>query len=262
MLGSALNHLNLSMERRDTVVPLVHDRIRARQAQDDLDKRDAILDKHTRSLVDLKGDVARDFSDFAAFDLSFDDDAAATIAAVRERIGATDIVLTRLQCVRHLVALEPSPDAVDNLFAQTRLLWTALERVGRWDELAESARDWRQLSESLRDRRPDVADALARGMSQHCDGDRATVFAELIGSGASNPSIAETVLDAFGDALVPAIVRILDDPRQAARGRVLTNVLCDHATRFAPALEATLPTAGTVAARADRKSTRLNSSHT
>jgi hypothetical protein len=250
MLGSALNHLDLSADRRESIVPLVQERVRARQAPDDADTRDAILDKHTRSLVDVKAIAGRDFSDFAAFDLSFDTDAAATIASVRERIGATDVIVARLQCVRHLVALEPSPDAVDSLFAQTRLLWTALERVGRWEELAGSACDWRALADSLRERRPDVAEALARGMSLHCDGERATVFAERIGSGAGDPTIAEKMLDAFGDALVPAIARILDDPRESARGRVLANVLCDHAARFGPAIEAALASAGVVAARA------------
>jgi hypothetical protein len=107
-----------------------------------------------------------------------------------------------------------------------------------------------QLAESLRDPRPDVSDAIAASLSAHCDTDRTLKIAELHERSADTRQIANRLVGAFGVAMAPSCVAVLEDATQQAKARSLTALMCEHSQVFAPVLVTRLGQCGVPAMRA------------
>ena len=125
-----------------------------------------------------------------------------------------------------------------------------LERAARWRDLAAQAAGYRQLADELRERRPDVADAIDHAIAAFFTADRARrpwpTLHERDGAGRG---IAAALVAAFGAAVVPACVGLLDDPARASRNRSLVTLMCAHAALLAPALVEELGHCGIAATR-------------
>jgi hypothetical protein len=107
----------------------------------------------------------KDFTEFAAFDLSMDEQVASALGGVRDGIRATDLPVTELQCLRSLVRLEPNVTEVAAFLQKSLTILGELEDAARWRDLAAQAASYRQLAGELRERRPDVADAIDHAMA-------------------------------------------------------------------------------------------------
>jgi hypothetical protein len=236
VLTAALNRLDLPADRRETVVPLIDARLRSGRQSDNGRTSDAGLDRLARRLIQIEAAPGRNFTEFAAFDLSIDDQAARVLGGVREAIGATDLPLIELQCLRSLVRLEPNVSVVNAFLQKTLTRLGELEARERWHDLAAQATGYRQLADELRERRPDVADAIAAALGAFCTYARALAMATLLERDDQGREIVDELVAAFGVAAVPAFVGLLDDPARQSHNRSLASLMCAHAQLLAPAL--------------------------
>ena len=255
VLMTALDRLDLPAEQRQRVVPLLEARLRggprAQQLQDP--EQEQSVDRYARRLIHVDANAGKSFAEFAAFDLSMDDHAAAAIGRLREAIGVTDVPASQLPFLWSLVRLEPNPTLVDAFLRRTLGLFVELERSARWQDLAFWASRFQQLANTLAEPRPDVADAISKTLSAFCTPDRAMVLVDLSGAGEEQRAVANAVVDAFGSAFAPAFVGLLDDPAQQPRTRAILLLMCDHAPRIAPGLVAGAGQRGIAATRATAK---------
>jgi hypothetical protein len=252
VLATALNRLDLTAERRETVVPLIDERLRARKKGQTTDGRlaeESSLDRYARELIRVEAKSGKDFSDFTAFDFSMDDNAVTSVANIRAGIDETDLLTTRLRCVRQLVRLEPNPTIVESFLRQARDLCDQFERAGRWQDFATSVASFGQLASELREARPDVADTIVKSVTEFCEPGRVLALIELHEHDAEGRQQATDIIKAIGGAMIPGFVALLDDATHEGRARGLTPLFCEHAVIFAPAFEAALGTCGIRASR-------------
>jgi hypothetical protein len=246
VLTAALNRLDLPAERRETVVPLIDEKLRARQSAS-ARADDAGLDRHARRLIRVKDAPGKDFTEFAAFDLSMDEQVASALGGVCDSIRATDLPIAGLQCLRSLVRLEPNVGEVSVFLQKSLVVLGELEQAARWRDLAGQATGYRQLAGELRERRPDVADAIDHALAVFFSAERAATVATLFERDGAAQGSAGALIEAFGAAVVPACLGLLDDPARQSKNRSLATLLCAHAALIAPALAPELPHCGVAA---------------
>jgi hypothetical protein len=254
MLTAALNRLELPSERRQALVPLLEARLRgddgsARASRE----QEPGIERYARRLIQVDAAAGKSFAEFAAFDLSIDAQAAAAIAGIRESIGATDVPGAQLLCLWSLVRLEPNPGLVEAFLRPTVGLFAVLERSDRQRDLASWAGRYRQLAETLEEPRPDISDAISRALAAFCTPDRAAVLADLYAAGAGGRADAHAVVEAFGSALAPAFLMLIDGPAGQSKARAIVPLMCDHAGRIAPGLVAQVGRCGAPATLAVAK---------
>lgn len=250
VLTAALDRLELPADRREAVVPLIDERLRAKTTPSEGRGKEPGIERHARRLVQVEAAANKDFAAFAAFDLSIDDEVAVAMAGVGETIASTDLPLTQLRCLWSLVRLEPNPGVVDAFLRRAVALFGELERGARWHDLAASASPYRQLADDLRERRPDVAEAISQALVAFCGPDRALALVALYASGAEGRQIANLLIDAFGLATVSGFVALLDDAALQSKTRPLVPLMCERAALFAPALALDLGRYGALATHA------------
>ena len=115
-------------------MPLIDEKLRARQSASER-ADDAGLDRHARQLIKVKDAPGKDFTEFAAFDLSMDEQVATALGGVRDGIRATDLPVTELQCLRSLVRLEPNVTEVAAFLQKSLTILGELEGAARWRDL-------------------------------------------------------------------------------------------------------------------------------
>ena len=248
VLTAALDRLELPSERRETVEPLIQAELKREGGAAALDESG--LDRYARQLIRVDVSTRKNFSDFAAFDLTIDERAATVIASVGDTIATTDLPLAQLRCLWSLTQLEPNPTEVDAFLRRGLMLLADLERAARWEDLTASVSRYRQMSQELEKARPDVADAIHKGLIAFCNPERALSLAALSGQDPEGHRIAYVLTEALGTALAPALVTLLDDPAVHTKARALVPLMCEHATLLAPALVTWLGECGAGASRA------------
>jgi hypothetical protein len=240
VVTTALSRLDLSAEREAAVIPLVEGRLQNRPSSR---PQDLGLDAHARRLVRIDQDRSRRFAEFAAFDLSLDEEAARTLADIRDRIAATDILLDQLTCLWRLARLEPNPELVQKFVAHAEPLIEDLQGQERWTLLADWLERFRQLAETLREPRPDVAEVIAGRLSAMCTSAQARTLVALAGRDDQGREAANRIIAALGAEIGPALLDALEPRGTESRdshGRAAVQILCDHARLVAPALVARL----------------------
>ena len=249
MLTTALNRLQLSDERRQAVIPLVDARLAGGTDVPGDRSEERAIDRLARRLVRVDAGSSKDFSEFAAFDLSIDSSTEATLADARTAIGATDVVCTELGFLTSLVRLQANPAVAGAFLTRAQSRFTALERSGRWTELAARASALRQLAATLQSTRPDIADAVHGSLTGFFAHARAAALVDLHQGDAEGRRLAHTLVDGFGAAVVPGLAAIIDDPAQQSRAAGASALLSDRAALLAPALALHLEGASSPLAR-------------
>ena len=253
VLSAALDRLNVPADRRHTLAPLldagIRERVRAGRLHGDRANATGV-DRYARKLLQIDAAAPGSFAEFAAFDLSFDGQTSAAIAQVRAEVEAADLLIARIRCLSNLVRLEPNPNAVEGFLAGVSTLLGELEHVCRWHDLVSWLVHHRELAETLRPSRPDVADAIAAALDAFCTRERAMALARLYDESAEQRALARALLEAYGSAVTPACIALLDDPAVQPKVRSLVPLMCEHARLLAPALARQVGRAGTAAAAA------------
>ena len=250
VVDAALQRLDLPAERSQAIASLVDERLRQPMAAaGEGESRDQKMERFARRLIRVDAAAKKDFSEFSAFDLSIDDQAAAVIAGVAPTIDGTDMLAEQIDCLWRLVRLEPNPTLVESFLNRTMALFGELDRADRLQDLHDGVRRLHSLADSLAENRPDVADVIGRALRAFCSPARAARWIGLDRTSADEPLTASMV-DAFGDAMAPAFVELLDDPALQPRARSIMALLCDHAGVLAPGLIGRLGRSGSTATRA------------
>ena len=245
LLTTALARLELSEERHAAMVPLLETKLQDREAAAATGGQKSTLARHARELVRIDGASGKSFADFAAFDLSLDDEARATLEHIRTSVPASDVLIDQLTCVWQLTCLEPNPDTVSRYVDRAFVLLARLERASRGRELAPWLGGYRALADRLCESRPDVADVLDARLAAFCTPERAAWIVDL-STQPDGRDAAHAVVDALGPAVLVPFLQILeqdDAPKEAAKGhtpksgqgRAAVQLLLDHAARLAPA---------------------------
>jgi hypothetical protein len=236
VVTTALARLNLSPERESAVIPLIEQRVQNRPSSR---PQDLGLDAHARRLIRVDQDRNRSFAEFAAFDLSLDEEASRLLVDVRERIAATDVLVDQLTCLWGLARLEPNPELVQGFVAHAEPLLVDLERQQRWEALADWLERYRLLAEALLETRPDVAEVIAGRLAALCTPEQARHLVALAGRDDQGREVANRIIAALGADIGPALLNALD-PRgiesRDAHVRAAVQILSDHARLVAPAL--------------------------
>jgi hypothetical protein len=248
VLATALNRLDLTTDRREALVPLIEQKMRANEG-DDVSLGSAGVERHARELIRIDPSRGTDFSEFAAFDLSMDDQAESAVSDVRSGIAATDVPIAQLLCASQLVRIERNPSLVESFLRRALDLLGTLERAGRWNDLIEAVEGYGRLAEELRPRRPDVSDVIGKAMSDYSTPTRLVALATLHDRDDEGRADAGRLLKALGTALVPGLIQLLNRSAHEAKARALVPLICELAPTLAPALIAELDSCGPAATR-------------
>jgi hypothetical protein len=255
VLTAALNRLDLPAERREMVIPLIDARLRSGAGSDIAvePSKERHIDRLARRLVRIDAAADKDFSEFSAFDLSIDEQAATALVATREAIDATDLLTTQLGLLWNLSRLEPNPTVVDIFQRRVLALFVELSQRGRWQDLVAWASRYRQLADDARDTRPEVANAISEMLAAFAVPARAAAVADLHDHGADGRQLASAVVQAFGVAILPGLMALLDDPAWQPKASAVISLMCDHAKLLAPVLARQLRRGGASPTRAMMK---------
>jgi hypothetical protein len=248
VLSAALNRLDLTPDRRAAIEPLIDERLRAQRGGEPLDRSSGI-ERHAQGLIRVDTARDNDFSEFAAFDLSVDEQSVAVITAVRQGILETDTLMTQLRTVAQLVRLEPNPTLVDAFLRRGLELMLGLEQAERWQDLIAEIKGYTAMADELRERRPDVSETILKALSDFCTPSRLLALAGLHDRDDQGRAIVEDLTRALGPALVPGFVALIDRAAHQVKARAFTPLMCELAPVVAEALLAELDSCGVAAAR-------------
>lgn len=250
VLTAALQRLDLPSERRDAVVPLLNARLHEPAPEQPGTSRQRDIDRLAGGLIRVDAAAGKDFSEFAAFDLSIDDQASAAIASAHDAIGGADVPVERLRLLANLIRLQPNPAVAEVFLRQVTALFGQLDRSARWTELASSAAAYCGLATTLRSSRPDVATVITNALETFHIPERVAALADLHDRQTGDRVIAKALVEAFGVTLVPGILATLDDPAWHSKAPAVIALMCDHARLVAPALARRVPSVSASTARA------------
>ncbi len=243
VLTTALHRLDLTTERRRLVAPLLDARLRGSKRESSEPSREREINRLTEGLIQVDAAPGKDFSEFAAFDLSIDDQAASALSAARGAISATNISGARLGLLANLIRLQPNPAIAEGFMREAVALFGGLERSANWHELATWAASYSKLASRLRAPRPDVAATITGALTTFHVRPRVAALADLHERGSANEKeAAGALVRAFGSTLVPGMLALLDDAGWQAKAPAVVSLMCEHARLFAPALTSALPT--------------------
>ena len=240
VVTAAMHRLELPADRRREIASLVEERLERSEAPVPSDTREGTTDHYARRLIKVDGTAGKNFAEFAAFDLSMDDQVAASIAQVGDRISSTDFLVIQIHCLRRVVRLEPNPVAVQAFLRRVLLLLGDLDRAGRWGDLAAAVSQFNELAEELCETRPDVAGAIKDAFVAFCTQGRVLALVSLHERDVKSREVASSLVEAFGASLVPRFIAVLDDPSLSGCAAPLTSLMCRHAATLAPGLAAVL----------------------
>lgn len=249
VVTTALARLDLSADREAAVIPLIEQRVLARNSSR---QQDLGLDAHARRLIRVDQDRHRSFAEFAAFDLSVDEETARTLVEIRDQIARTDLLLDQLTCLWGLARLEPNPELVQRFVVQAEPLIDRLRREERWETLADWLERYRELAETLLEARPDVAEVIEGRLAAMATAEQARSLVALAGRDDRGRDVANRVIAALGAGIGAALLGAVE-PRgtdgRDGQARAAIQILCDHAALVAPALVPALGQADPAVAR-------------
>ncbi len=241
VLSMAIDRLQLPDERRSTLAPLIKARLQhGRSAEHVKDGGFAGFDGVAASLTRVTSDVAKNFSEFAAFDLAMSEQTATTLAAVHDAIVATEAADAQIRCALSLARIEPNPGIVAATLARALPPLVQLLRAERWEAVSHAVTELHAIDAGLQASRPDVAKTVRDVLVRFCNHEFIVRLSNLAGTVEGRPRAAAIVAVA-APYLVPAWLELLDGQTERARARQLVPLICDCARSIAPAIAERLP---------------------
>jgi hypothetical protein len=245
LLPTAVDRLHLPSERRTAVVPLIKARLQSGPAEPKIDRRtDADLSRYAGALIRIDSASGRNVADFAAFDLSINEQTVATLASIRDTIAATDPVDARLSCLSSLTRLEPNPAVVSVFVERSLESLRELARTARWPQLVHWLNRFIEIGSALQTSRPEVADAVRQVSVRFCDRNLVLQLGDLSGRGDRERTQTGAIVAALGRSIIPVWLEALESAADRTRLGPLTPVLCARARELAPAVVRSLSSCG------------------
>jgi hypothetical protein len=241
MLSMALDRLQLPDERRSTLAPLIKARLQnGRSSEHTKDGGFAGFDGVAASLTRVTSDVAKNFSEFAAFDLAMTEHTATSLTAVRDAIVATEAADAQIRCALSLARIEPNPGIVSATLARVLPPLVQLLRAERWEAVSHVVTELHAIDAGLQASRPDVAKTVRDVLVRFCNHEFIVRLSQLAGA-AEGRARAGAIVAVAAPYLVPAWLELLDGQTERARARQLVPLMCDCARSIAPAIGERLP---------------------
>ena len=241
VLSMALDRLQLPDERRSTLAPLIKARLQNGRSPEQVTEAGfAGFDGVAASLTRVTSDVAKNFSEFAAFDLAMSEQTATTLAAVRDAIVATEAGDAQIRCALSLARIEPNPGIVAATLARALPPLVQLLRAERWEAISHVVTELHAIDAGLQPSRPDVAKTVRDVLVRFCNHEFIVRLSQLAGAVEGRPRAAAIVAVA-APYLVPAWLELLDGQTERARARQLVPLMCDCARSIAPVIAERLP---------------------
>ena len=250
LLSAALDRLNLSPDRREAIVPLIEANLRSGGGAASDRRFDAGLEHYAGALVRVDTATGQSFAEYAAFDLSMNDETRGALAGVRDTIAVTDPVDAQLACLTGLMQLEPNPSAAAAFVDRALPLLRTLAHAQRWEQLSVWTARVRDLAASLQPARPEIAASMRELLVRLCDRQVVLQLADLCAAGEEGRGIGRLVVAALGRAIVPAWLAAFESAHDRPRLRPLSAVMAERARELGPAVAKRLPQCSPDAARA------------
>jgi hypothetical protein len=251
LLSAALDRLNLPEARREALVPLIEAQLRQGGSAASANRRpEWDLDRYADTLVRIDAGQGRSFGEFAAFDLSMNEETAAALDGIRETIGATSGLDAQLACLTSLTRLEPNPALVARFLDRALGALRALLRERRWDLLGVWITRLREIASVHQPARPEIAASIRDTLTRLCDRQMLLEIARLSATGDEEQARARVIVAGLGRAMVPAWLAALESAPDRSRLRPLSMVMAERARELGPAIARSLPHCGADAAPA------------
>ncbi len=231
VVTAALTRLELPAERHATMLPLLESRV---QTKVGATSPDSTVDSHARRLLKIDRERAKNVAEFAAFDLSIDDETRQQLCGVYDAIDLANLTSVQLDCLWSLTRLEPNPEAVDRFVAHIQTLIEVVERSGDAASFVSWVARLRGLADAVIDARPDVAEVLQARLAAMCTTDRAVSLLTLSERNEQGKALASALITALGAPIGSALLSLSATPG----GKAAAQLLCEHAALLAPALAA------------------------
>ncbi len=234
LLRTALDRLELPVERRRRVEPLLNERL----LNHGLAAGDAATPGHIDGLSgqQIRVDLSRQkqFRDFGSVDLAIDTTTEAQIGEARTTIAATRGAVERTRCLVHLLRFEANPETASRFLAGILEALRSFARENDLDEVAAWVRELRHLEGSLRDARLEIAQLIASNIASLADDRLIDRLVRTSDSSETADAPTARVIDAFGQTIVPPLVAALERETSSARRTALRRMMCANARALAP----------------------------
>src|SRR5581483_9850160 len=237
LLPLALDRLHLAADRRTRVVPLIEEALGSRPSRAADRWAAAGFDDQARKLTHVDAAPAKQFGDFAAFDLSIDEATRSILADAKHAIEADDSIDTWLACVLRLARIEPNPSAAAALLGRAVPLVQGFVRQERWQDAARWLSRVAAIAPELETIRPDVAASVHAALARFCDRETLLRLAALCGT-ETGKAYVPLLVAALGRAIVPAWLDILASAVDRPIAMRLRPAVCECAVMLAPAVAA------------------------
>jgi hypothetical protein len=202
------------------------------QHRSDIAPQDTTVQAHARKLLRVDAARPKSLAEFSAFDLSLDDAARASLAAVRDAVSFGDALVERVRCLWRLVRIEPNPETVERLLGRVALIAQQFEREGRIADCASALDQHVSIAAALREQRPDVATAIDRAHAAFCTTERIARIVARAEHSDDGIADASVMIEALGPAAAVPLLSLSKGPR----ARIVADLILAHAGLLAPAL--------------------------
>jgi hypothetical protein len=243
VLSVGLERLQLDAERVASITPLLAQSLKARRegASESPEDGPEPHEDQAGELLKVDGSVAKDFSEFAAFDLSVDERTADELSHILGDITETDPVALELGCHRNLLRITADPDVAETVLERAQELLLGLETAGRLSDLALWAGRFRDLIERDEEEWGAVSKLVLVMLTQCCS---AEFLVRLVTVEPQDVEerlrVGSAVVAGFGPAAAASGLRVLEQEQdRTIRGR-LVRMFSASATSVAPYLAKSL----------------------
>ena len=232
VVTAALTRLELPAERHATMLPLLESRV---QTKVGAASPDSTVDSHARRLLKIDRERAKNVAEFAAFDLSIDDETRQQLCGVYDAIDLANLTTVQLDCLWSLTRLEPNPEARRSLRCPHPDADRGRRAKRRRGVVCHAGwPDCRGLADAVIDARPDVAEVLQARLASHVHRRTGRVAARLVRAERARQASRRPSLQRW----VPQSATRSSPCRQRRAEKWQRRLLCEHAALLAPALAA------------------------
>lgn len=241
---SALDQLKLTPERRNAVLPLMDELMRARiDPALGLDAASAIaLDQQARRLTSLRSDERRSLAELSGFDFRIDAGARSAIEGVCDGIRNTDGLIVEVICLVNLTGLQPNPEVATSFVKGAMERATQLVNAGRWSDLALALERLAAVRAAVQERRPEIATLIDTELNGLCTPQFGAALLAQHQEGHAMQAVSLRLIDALGLSIAPALLSLLESDGQSAV--VAVTLMSERAALFAPDLAENLGSYG------------------
>ena len=201
VLSAALNRLDITPDRRAAIAPLIDERLRAQRGEQPGDPLATAsgIDRHAQGLIRVDSKRGTDFSEFAAWDLSVDEQSGRGRRGgspgdrQHGRPGDAAAAASRSWCA----SSRTRRSSMRSCAARSSCSSTS-SRPADGTISSPRSRDTTALAAELRERRPDVAEAIVKALSDFCTPSRLLALAERHDQDDEGRAIVEALTRALG----------------------------------------------------------------